>query len=70
MTPKAVRAVRSERIMFRLTAEEYRQLDEWAKRECRSLSNLVYRIVGEALREGTQLSPIPTMRFSQTDRSS
>jgi hypothetical protein len=64
VTPKAVR---SERIMFRLTEEEYRQLEEWAKRERRSLSNLVYLLVGEALRETTQQPPSLTPRLSQTD---
>jgi uncharacterized protein (DUF1778 family) len=48
VTPKAVR---SERVMFRLTPDEYRQLNEWAKRERRSLSNLVYVLVGAALRD-------------------
>ncbi len=46
MKPKAVL---SEKVIFRLTTEEYQRLIERAARERRSLSNLVWLLVVQAL---------------------
>jgi len=46
MKPKAVL---SEKVIFRLTTEEYQRLVDRAARERRSLSNLVWLLVVQAL---------------------
>ena len=39
----------STRIIFRLTPDDHRQLAEWARAEHRSVANLVYTLVCQAL---------------------
>lgn len=46
MKPKTVL---SEKVIFRLTTDEYQRLAERAARERRSLSNLVWLLVSQAL---------------------
>lgn len=46
MKPKTIL---SEKVIFRLTTEEYQRLAERAVRERRSLSNLVWLLVVQAL---------------------
>jgi len=51
MKPKTIL---SEKVIFRLTTDEYQQLVERAARERRSLSNLVWLLVVRALKAEEQ----------------
>lgn len=57
MKPKTVL---SEKVIFRLTTDEYQRLVERAARERRSLSNLVWLLVSQGLEaeEGQHKQPL------------
>jgi hypothetical protein len=57
MKPKIVL---SEKVIFRLTTDEYQRLAERAARERRSLSNLVWLLVSQGLEaeEGQRRQPL------------
>jgi hypothetical protein len=59
MKPKTVL---SEKVIFRLTTDEYQRLAERAARERRSLSNLVWLLVSQGLEaeEGQRKQPLAT----------
>jgi hypothetical protein len=50
----------SEKIMFRTTAEDHRRLVERAKREHRSLANLIYMLVRAGMEQGEVSQPVCT----------
>jgi len=52
--------LRSEKVMVRLTAADFRRLDQRAKRERRSLSSMVDVIVSDALQNEVQPMPLAT----------
>lgn len=58
--------LRSEKVMVRLTAADFRRLDQRAKRERRSLSSMVDMLVSDAL-QNEVLQPVP-LAVAETER--